>query len=134
MGYRLEAIIAPAESIIRFMESRDPERVVSLPQGFAMLPFDEETCEVIERSLDFLLEYQFEKVPFEEFNGNCVKVLQEISDRSIAAMISIDCHGGVCCRRGVVFQNQVKIYDRNACPDNGMSENVWVSKTGLSLL
>ncbi len=132
MGYTLEAIIAPAESITRFMESRDPERVVSLPQGFAMIPLDERTCEVIERSFGFSLEYQFEKIPFEEFNSNCVSVLQELSGGSITALVVIDCHAGECSRRGVVYQNRVKIYDRYALPDYGLSENMWGPKTGLS--
>jgi hypothetical protein len=134
VGYELEAIIAPAEAIHRYMDTADSDRFVGLPQGFAMIPFDERTCEVIEHSLGDSLEYQFLKIPFEEYNSQCAKILQVISEDGIASFITIDCAGGPGARSGVVYQNKVKVYDRFSLPDPATCQFVWQPHSGGSRL
>ncbi len=133
MGYRLEAIIAPEDSIIRFMDSHDPKRVVSLPQGFAMIPLDECTC----KSIDGSFNVSYQSLLTSQWDGcaeSTHKVLVELSDQSFALLLVIDCFGGPCDQRGIVYRNGHLIYNRYVGADNDQGMYLWNMKTGFSLL
>lgn len=133
MGYILEAIIANSESVARFMESHDTDRFVSLPQGFAMIPLDERTCESIDQSLNVSYMSLLEAAP-NECRDSTVRVLEELSDQSSAALLVIDCDGGPCDQRGVVYQDRQLIYDRYVDTSDEQRALTWKIKTGISLL
>ena len=114
------------------MESRDPERVVSLPQGFAMLPLDEGTCEAIGFQIGLLDQYLETAVPFEDAQTPLLTILQELSMGSVAVFLMVNCFGGPCSRRGVVFQDGLKMYDRCVGEMDDLPAYVQKVKTGMS--
>ncbi len=130
MGYELQAIIAPYESVQRFMNKHDSNRFVELSQGFGMIPLDEETCLSIDESLNVSYMSLLSELP-NECEDSTVNMLKELSGLGSAAILVIDCLGGRCHQRGIVFRNQRIVFDRYVFVGDTRPAEVLKKKTGF---
>tara|TARA_A100001391_G_C5045220_1_gene271963 strand:+ start:88 stop:660 length:573 start_codon:yes stop_codon:yes gene_type:complete len=132
MSYELKAIFIQKAELSSWADESWYKYLVQLSSKVSMLPLHEPACRAIGFGTGFLDQY-FESTAFEQFETPLNTLLPQLSKNSVAALLIVSCFGGACGRKGVVYCDRTKIYDRYVGEDEDQPAYVlqkkgWVSK------